>query len=94
MQVKMFKILQEILLHVNPVHLAVDNNAWVPSVPLAAIQPPASATLIDLPSLTSLSLPLVPAPPLGVVIKSSSKPGKAADIRTIVLSNIRESNSK
>ncbi|KAF8233882.1 hypothetical protein L208DRAFT_1066683, partial [Tricholoma matsutake] len=56
------------------------------SVPLAAIQPPASA-LINLPSLTSLSLPLMPAPPLGVVIQSSGKPGKAANIRTIILGN-------
>jgi hypothetical protein len=43
MQVKTFKMLQEILLHVNPSHSAVDNNAQVPTVPLAAIQPPASA---------------------------------------------------
>lgn len=64
----------------------MDNNARVPSVPLAAIQPPVSA-LINLQSLTSLSLPLMPAPPLGVVIQSSSKPGKAADIRTIILGN-------
>ncbi|KAF8219848.1 hypothetical protein L208DRAFT_1417600 [Tricholoma matsutake] len=29
----------------------------------------------------------MPAPPLGVVIQSSSKPGKAADIHTIILGN-------
>ena len=90
MQVKTFKMLQEILLHVNTSHSAMDNNAWVPTVPLAAIQPSASVSVsasIDLPSLTSLLLPLMPAPPLSVVIQSSSKPRKAADICTIILGN-------
>ena len=88
MQAKTFKMLQEILLHVNPSHSAVDNGAWVPSVPLAAIQPPASVSVLtNLPSLSSLSLPLVLALPLGPVIKGNSKPGKKADVCTIILGN-------
>ena len=86
MQVKTFKMLQEILLHVNPSHSAVDNNAWVPSVPLAAIQSPVSLSA-PIPSLSSLSPPLVLHPPLGQVVKSNGKPGKPADVHTIILGN-------
>ena len=86
MQAKTLKMLQEILLHINPSHSAVDKNAWVPSVPLAAIQSPVSASA-PIQSLSSLSPPLMLPPPLGPVIKSNGKPGKPADVRTIVLGN-------
>jgi hypothetical protein len=88
MQVTTFKMLQEILLHVNPSRSAVDNDAWAPFVPLATVQCPVFVSASnDVPSLGSVSLPQVPALPLYVISKSSSKPGKVADIRAITLGN-------
>lgn len=84
MQVTTFKILQEILLHVDPSRSAVNNDTRVPFVPLTAVQHPAPVPASN--GLQSLSPPLVPALPICTISKSSSrKPGKVADIRTIIL---------
>ncbi|KAF8239096.1 hypothetical protein L208DRAFT_1239117 [Tricholoma matsutake] len=79
-----FKILQEILLHVDPSRSTVNNNARVPFVPLTAVQHPAPVPASN--DLQSLSPPLVPALPICAISKSSSrKPGKVANIPTIIL---------